>query len=76
MARRAVASAVTWAANGVLLREPLKPWLPALPQARTLPWASVSETTVLLNVDWMCAWPTVTCFFSRRRVRTTFFFGI
>src|SRR5438128_811401 len=76
MARRAVASAVIWAAKGVLLREPLKPWLPALPQASTLPWASVSDTTVLLKVDWMCACPTMTCFFSRRRVRTTFFLGM
>src|SRR5437868_3005078 len=76
MARRAVASAVVWAAKGVLFREPLKPWLPALPQASTLPWASVSETIVLLNVDWICAAPTITFFFSRRRVRTTFFFGI
>src|SRR5919109_3320106 len=76
IALRAVASAVTWAAKGVLLREPLKPWLPALPQARILPWLSVSDTIVLLNVDWICACPTVTFFFSRRRVRTTFFFGM
>src|SRR3954451_19092890 len=46
---RAQASAVTWAANGVDLREPLKPAEPADSHAITLPSASVSETIVLLN---------------------------
>ena len=32
IARRAACSAVTWAAYGVLLREPLKPFEPALDQ--------------------------------------------
>jgi hypothetical protein len=39
------------------------------------PWVSVRDTMVLLKVDWMCACPTVMFFFSRRRVRTTFFFA-
>ena len=37
MPLRAAASAVTWAANGVDLREPLKPAPPADSQAITLP---------------------------------------
>ena len=43
------ASAVTWAANGVDLREPLKPAPPADSHAMTFPSRSVSETMVLLN---------------------------
>ena len=43
-------SAATWAAYGVLLRLPLKPWLPAEDQAIALPWASVMVMTVLLKV--------------------------
>src|SRR5438105_10213090 len=74
MARRAVASAVTWAAKGVDLRLPLKPWAPAEPHATTLPVASVIEMIVLLNVDWMWACPTTTFLRSRRLVRTAFFF--
>ena len=53
MALRAVASAVTWAAKGVDLRLPLKPWPPAEPQATTLPVVSVIDTMVLLNVLWI-----------------------
>ena len=41
------------AANGVDLREPLKPTVPADCQEITLPWGSVMETMVLLNVDLM-----------------------
>src|SRR5215471_14562763 len=74
MARRAACSAVTWAAKGVLLREPLKPCPPAEPQAITLPWVSVRLTIVLLKVDRMCACPTAMFLRSRRRVLTTFFF--
>src|SRR5262249_56306008 len=48
MPLRAQASAVTWAANGVDLREPLKPAEPADSQAITFPSPSVSETIVLL----------------------------
>ena len=39
------------AANAVLLRDPLKPALPAELQAITPPRASVIETSVLLKVD-------------------------
>ena len=49
MPLRAAASAVTCAANGVDLREPLKPAPPADSHAITLPSRSVSETIVLLN---------------------------
>src|SRR5438477_11974606 len=74
MALRAAASAVTCAANGVLLREPLKPCAPAEPQAMTLPCGSVRLTIVLLNVASTWAWPTAMFLRSRRRVRTVFFF--
>ena len=57
MARRAHASAASWAAKGVDLREPLKPTLPAEAQARTLPSWSVIETIVLLNELLMWATP-------------------
>ena len=50
MARRAAASAAICAANGVDLREPLKPTWPAEDQAMTAPAGSVIETIVLLNV--------------------------
>src|ERR1700692_635307 len=54
----AAASAVTCAANGVDLREPLKPALPADSQAMTAPSRSVRVTIVLLNDVLMWAWPT------------------
>ena len=57
MPLRAAASAVTWAANGVDLREPLKPAPPADSHAITLPSLSVRETIVLLKLVLMCAWP-------------------
>ena len=50
IARRAAVSALIWAANGVLFREPLKLADPALPQATGLPVMSVIVTIVLLNV--------------------------
>src|ERR1035437_185066 len=50
MARRAAASAAICAANGVDLREPLKPTWPAEAHAITFPMGSVIETMVLLNV--------------------------
>jgi hypothetical protein len=53
MACLAAASAAIWAANGVDLREPLKPTWPADFQEMTLPWGSVIETIVLLNVERM-----------------------
>src|SRR5262250_948744 len=57
IALRAASSAASCAANGVDLREPLKPRAPALDQATVLPLTSVIVTTVLLNVDWMHAIP-------------------
>src|SRR4030066_1059029 len=42
-------SAATWAANGVLLRDPLKPCAPLVDHARVLPWRSVMVTMVLLK---------------------------
>src|SRR5262249_10264035 len=56
-ALRAASSAAICAANGVLLREPLKPRVPALDHATTLPAMSVMVTIVLLNVDWTCTMP-------------------
>src|SRR3954462_6411442 len=67
---RAHASAVTCAANGVDLREPLKPAEPADSHAITFPSLSVRETIVLLNEVLMCACPIAMFFFTRRRVRT------
>src|ERR671915_295486 len=66
---RAQESAVTCAANGVDLRDPLKPADPALSQAMTLPSRSVSVTIVLLKDVLMCAWPTAMFFLARRRAR-------
>src|SRR6476660_2747465 len=63
----AAASAVTWAANGVDLREPLKPALPADSHAITAPSRSVSVTIVLLNDVLMCACPNGMFFRTRRR---------
>src|SRR5437764_14398419 len=69
MPLRAAASAVTCAANGVDLREPLNPAEPADSPAMTFPSLSVSATIVLLNDVLMCAWPIATFFLTRRRVR-------
>src|SRR5437660_4033904 len=69
MPLRAQESAVTWAANGVDLREPLKPADPADSQAMTFPSLSVSDTMVLLNDVLMCAWPIAMFLRTRRRVR-------
>src|SRR5919201_6467996 len=65
----AAASAVTWAANGVDFREPLKPAPPADSHAITLPSLSVSDTIVLLKLVLMCACPKGTFFRTRRRPR-------
>src|SRR5437764_1947685 len=75
MARRAHCSAASWAANGVDLRDPLNPTLPALAHASTLPSVSVIETIVLLNELLMWATPTVTFLRSRRRGRRPPGFG-
>src|SRR5207248_1719075 len=66
---RAAASAVTWAANGVDLREPLKPAPPADSHAITLPSRSVRDTIVLLNEVLMWAWPIGMFLRTRRRPR-------
>src|SRR4249920_3843220 len=67
MARRPAASAAICAANGVDLREPLKPTVPAEAHEITAPEGSVMVTMVLLNVLLMWASPTATFFFSLRR---------
>src|SRR3569833_3052256 len=53
----AASSAASCAANGVDLRELLKPHVPALDHATTFPLTSVIDTIVLLNVAEMCATP-------------------
>src|SRR5215468_3634558 len=53
----AASSAASCAANGVDLREPLNPQVPADDHATTLPLTSVIETIVLLNVAEMWATP-------------------
>jgi hypothetical protein len=65
IALRAASSATSWAANGVLLREPLNPFTPAVDQATVLPAGSVTVTMVLLNVDWMWTIPCGTFFLTR-----------
>src|SRR4029078_13465552 len=81
-ALRTTISDVICAAYGVLLRDPLKPFCPALDQNKpfcpalhqqtTLPDGSVIVTIVLLKVLWICAWPRGTFFFSRRLPRWRF----
>jgi hypothetical protein len=60
MAARAAFSAASCAANGVDLREPLKPTLPADAQEITFPSVSVIDTIVLLNELLMWTTPKVT----------------
>src|SRR3979409_1490452 len=69
MPLRAAESAVTCAANGVDLREPLKPAEPADSHTITFPSLSVRATIVLLNDVLMCACPIAMFFRTRRRVR-------
>src|SRR5262245_27380944 len=57
MARRAAAPAAICAANGVDLRDPLKPTLPADAHDTTLPPWSVKVTIVLLKLLLMWATP-------------------
>src|SRR5580765_7047322 len=73
MALRAAFSAAVCAAKGVLLREPLKPALPALDHDTTLPILSVSVTIVLLNVA--CTWATPVRTSRRSRFLPPFFRG-
>src|ERR671928_475975 len=68
-AARPQRSAATWAANGVDLREPLKPALPDVAQASVLPWRSVIVTIVLLNDAWIWAMPSATFFLTFLRAR-------
>src|ERR1700758_4957962 len=69
MPLRAAASAVTCAANGVDLREPLNPAEPADSHAMTFPSRSVRATIVLLKLVLMWACPMAMFFRTRRRVR-------
>src|SRR5919204_1071919 len=62
-------SAVTCAAKGVDLREPLKPAPPADSHAITFPSRSVRATIVLLKLVLMCAWPIGMFFLTLRRPR-------
>src|SRR6188508_3795221 len=68
-AARPAASAATCAANGVDLREPLKPAPPDVAHDRALPWRSVMVMIVLLKDAWMCAIPSVTFFLTFLRAR-------
>ena len=65
---RAACSAALWAAKAVPLRDPRNPDVPALDEARTLPWGSVRVTRVLLKVEWIKARPLGTAFLSLRRL--------
>src|SRR5262245_3549532 len=75
MAARAALSAAICAANGVLLREPLKPTPPEDAHEMTLPSVSVTLTMVLLNELLMCTTPTLTFLRSRLRGRRPPGFG-
>src|ERR1700674_2278247 len=68
-------SAATWAANGVDLREPLKPAPPDVAQDSALPWRSVMVMIVLLNDAWICAIPSEMFFLTFLRVRVTVLVG-
>src|SRR5215831_6834196 len=67
-AARPAVSAATWAANGVDLREPLKPWPPEDAHDSAPPWRSVIVMIVLLNDACTCATPSAT--FLRTFLRT------
>src|SRR5688500_20237692 len=68
-AARPARSAATCAANGVDLREPLKPALPEVAQDSVLPWRSVIVTMVLLNDACTWAMPSDTFFLTFLRAR-------
>src|SRR4051812_21298491 len=63
------ASAATCAANGVDLREPLKPAPPDVAHDRALPWRSVIVMMVLLNEACTWAMPSATFFLTFLRTR-------
>src|SRR5581483_10646749 len=66
---RPARSAATCAANGVDLREPLKPAPPDVAHDSALPWRSVIVMMVLLKDAWMCAMPSATFFLTFLRTR-------
>src|SRR3984885_12531803 len=66
-------SAAIWAANGVDLRDPLKPMVPADDHEIVLPCASVMVIMVLLNVEFTWATPETMFFRSLRRTRVASF---
>src|SRR3546814_4714173 len=72
----AASSAAICAANGVDLREPLKPIVPDDDQAIELPCTSVIVIIVLLNEALTCATPEVMFFRSRRRMRVVAVAGL
>src|SRR5512141_3168238 len=63
------ASAAICAANGVDLREPLKPAPPDVAHDSALPCRSVIVMIVLLNDAWICAMPSATFFLTFLRAR-------
>ena len=73
-AARPAASAATCAANGVDLREPLKPAPPDVAHDSALPCRSVIVMIVLLKEAWMCAMPSVTFFLTFLRARAALAF--
>src|SRR5512140_132430 len=68
IAARPATSEATWAANGVDLREPLKPWPPEEAHDKALPCRSVMVMIVLLKDACTCATPSDT--FLRTFLRT------
>src|SRR3954451_227183 len=68
-AARPADSAATCAANGVDLREPLKPAPPDVAHDSTFPWRSVIVMIVLLNDACTCAIPSATFFLTFLRAR-------
>src|SRR5512141_1764314 len=72
-ATRPARSAATCAANGVDLREPLKPAPPEVAHDSALPCRSVIVMIVLLNDAWMCAMPSATFFLTFLRTRAPAF---
>src|SRR5215471_7029867 len=68
-AARPARSAATCAANGVDLREPLKPALPEVAHDKVLPWRSVMVMMVLLKDACTWAMPSDTFFLTFLRAR-------
>src|SRR3569623_2457756 len=67
----AAASAATWAAYGVDLREPVNPMTPDDDQEMVFPCTSVMVTMVLVKLAFTCATPEVMFLRSLRRTRAT-----